>query len=124
MESSPWVKHFTDMASGLVPYKKKYYTVQNHTGNGDVQLVTPTQAEVERAKMDVKRKLQEASSYKPKRLRSGLQSGSGQKKKKKKKKKQKGSSSKKSTKSKSSKPKKSNSNKSSNKKSSKKKSKK
>ena len=122
MESSPWVKHFTDMASGLVPYKKKYYTVQNQTGNGDVQLVTPTQAEVERAKMDVKRKLQEASSYKPKRLRSGLQSGSGQKKKKKKK--QKGSSSKKSTKSKSSKPKKSNSNKSSNKKSSKKKSKK
>ena len=121
MESSPWVKHFTDMASGLVPYKKKYYTVQNQTGNGDVQLVTPTQAEVERAKMDVKRKLQEASSYKPKRLRSGLQSGSGQKKKKKK---QKGSSSKKSTKSKSSKPKKSNSNKSSNKKSSKKKSKK
>ena len=121
MESSPWVTHFTDMASGLVPYKKKYYTVQNQTGNGDVQLVTPTQAEVERAKMDVKRKLQEASSYKPKRLRSGLQSGSGQKKKKKK---QKGSSSKKSTKSKSSKPKKSNSNKSSNKKSSKKKSKK
>ena len=123
MESSPWVKHFTDMASGLVPYKKKYYTVQNQTGNGDVQLVTPTQAEVERAKMDVKRELQEASSYKPKQLRSGLQSGSGQKKKKKKKK-QKGSSSKKSTKSKSSKPKKSNSNKSSNKKSSKKKSKK
>ena len=122
MESSPWVKHFTDMASGLVPYKKKYYTVQNQTGNGDVQLVTPTQAEVERAKMDVKRKLEEASSYKPKRLRLGLQSGSGQKKKKKKK--QKVSSSKKSTKSKSSKPKKSNSNKSSNKKSSKKKSKK
>ena len=120
MESSPWVKHFTDMASGLVPYKKKYYTIQNQTGNRDVQLVTPTQAEVERAKMDVKRKLQEASSYKPKRLRSGPQSGSGQKKKKK----QKGSSSKKSAKSKSSKPKKSNSNKSSNKKSSKKKSKK
>ena len=120
MESSPWVKHFTDMASGLVPYKKKYYTIQNQTGNGDVQLVTPTQAEVERAKMDVKRKLQEASSYKPKRLRSGPQSGSGQKKKKKKK----GSSSKKSAKSKSSKANKSNSNKSSNKKSSKKKSKK
>ena len=118
MESSPWVKHFTDMASGLVPYKKKYYTIQNQTGNGDVQLVTPTQAEVERAKMDVKRKLQEASSYKPKRLRSGPQSGSGQKKKKKK---QKGSSSKKSAKSKSSKANKSNSNKSSNKKSSKKK---
>ena len=31
-------------------------------------MVTPTEAEVERAKMDVKRKLQEASTYKPKCL--------------------------------------------------------
>ena len=97
MESNPWVKHFTDMATGLVPYKKRYYTVQTQTGNGDVQMVTPTQAEVERAKMDVKRKLQEASTYKPKRFRLGPQSGSGQKKKKKQ---QKGNSSKKSAKSK------------------------
>ena len=96
MESSPWIKHFTDMASGLVPHEKRYYKVPTQTGNGDVRLVTPTQAEVERAKMDVKRKLQEANAYKPKRLRAGPQSGSGQKKKKAKG----GSSSKKSTKTK------------------------
>ena len=117
--SSPWIKHFTDMASDLVPHKKKYYTVQTQTGNGDVQLVTPTQAEVERAKMDIKRKLQKASTYKPKRLRSSPQSGSGQKKKKKKK--QKGANSKKSTKSKKSKSKYSSNKKSSTKKKSKKK---
>ena len=115
--SSPWIKHFTDMASRLVPHKKKYYTVQTQTGNGDIQLVTPTQAEVERAKMDIKRKLQEASTYKPKHLRSSPQSGSGQKKKKK----QKGGNSKKSTKSKKSKSKYSSNKKSSTKKKSKKK---
>ena len=104
------------MASGFVPHKKKYYTVQTQTGNGDVQLVTPTQADMERAKMDIKRKLQEASTYKPKRLRSSPQSGSGQKKKK-----QKGANSKKSTKSKKSKSKNSSNKKSSTKKKSKKK---
>ena len=47
-----------------------------------MQLVTPTQAVVERAKMDVKRKLKEASVYKPKRIKAVSQSGSGSKRKK------------------------------------------
>ena len=82
MEANAWVKHFSDMSQGLVPHKKKYYTVRPQVGGGDVQLVTPTQAVVERAKMDVKRKLKEAAVYKPKRIKVLSQSGSGSKGKK------------------------------------------
>ena len=81
MEASVWVKHFSDMSQGLVPHKKKYYTVRPQVGGGDVQLVTPTQAVVERAKMDVKRKLKEAAVYKPQRIKVVSQSGSGSKRK-------------------------------------------
>ena len=90
MEGNPWVKHFSDMSQGLVPHKKKYYTVCPQVGGGDVQLVTPTEAVVERAKMDVKRKLKEVGSYKPKRIRAQSQSGAGGKRKRKGKKKKQG----------------------------------
>ena len=79
--NNPWVKHFTDMAQGLIPYRRKMYTVTSQVGSGDVKIVTPTQAVVDRAKMDVKRKIKEASVYKPKRLKLSPQSGSGTKKK-------------------------------------------
>ena len=90
MEANAWVKHFSDMSQGLVPYKKKYYTVYPQVGGGDVQLVTPTQAVVERAKMDLKRKLKEAAAYKPKRIKVLSQSGAGSKTKRTSKKKKQG----------------------------------
>ena len=91
-----WTQHFVDMARGLIPYQKRLYKVTVQTGNGDVQMVTPTQAVVERAKMDMKRKLAEAATVqKPKRIRLSAQSGSGGRKRKSTKKK---SSTKKSTK--------------------------
>ena len=80
-----WVKHFSDMSQGLIPYQKKFYKIQPQTGMGDIQLVTPTEADVQRAKSDMKRKLTESIGYKPKRLRLSPQSGAGQKKKNKKK---------------------------------------
>ena len=84
METNPWVKHFTDMAEGLVPYQRKRYTVAPQVGSGDIKIVTPTQAVVERAKMDAKRKIKDATVYKPKRVKTVSQSGGGSKKKKKK----------------------------------------
>ena len=77
-----WVKHFSDMTQGLIPYQKKFYKIQPQTGMGDIQLVTPTQADVQRARSDMKRQLTESDGYKPKRLRQSPQSGAGQKKKK------------------------------------------
>ena len=83
MTSNAWTQHFTDMARGLVPCRKKMYVVKPQVGQGDIQMVTPTQADVERAKSDLKRKLKEASVYKPKRVRLSPQSGAGRGKKRK-----------------------------------------
>ena len=80
--SNAWVKHFMDMTRGLIPNRKRFYKIQPQTGMGDIQLVTPTQADVQRAKADMKRKLTESVQYKPKRIRASPQTGSGQKKKK------------------------------------------
>ena len=81
--SNAWVKHFMDMTRGLIPNRKRFYKIQPQTGMGDIQLVTPTQADVQRAKADMKRKLTESVQYKLKRIRASPQTGSGQKKKKK-----------------------------------------
>ena len=87
-----WTQHFVDMARGLIPYQKRLYKVTVQMGNGDVQMVTPTQAVVG----SMKRKLAEvATVQKPKRIRLSAQSGSGGRKRKSTKKK---SSTKKSTK--------------------------
>ena len=68
------------MAQGLIPYRRKHYKVLHQVGNGDIKIVTPTEAVVQRAKMDAKRKLKEAAVYKPKRARLQSQSGAGGKK--------------------------------------------
>lgn len=81
MTSNAWSRHFSDMVRGEIPYSRHFYKLKSQTGMGDIQLVTPTQADVQRAKSDMKRKLIEADTYKPKRLRVGSQLGSGQKKK-------------------------------------------
>ena len=84
------MKHFSDMAQGLVPYQRKFYKVHPQVGSGDIKIVTPTEAVVERAKMAVKRKLKEASAYKPKRFKAMPQSGAGGRKRRVKKKKSSG----------------------------------
>ena len=85
--SNAWVKHFMDMTRGLIPNRKRLYKIQPQTGMGDIQLVTLTQADVQRAKADMKQKLTESVQYKPKLIRASPQTGSGQKKKTNKKKK-------------------------------------
>ena len=85
--SNAWIKHFMDMTRGLIPNRKRFYKIHTQTGAGDIQLVTPTQADVQRAKADMKRKLAESVQYKTKRARPSPQTGSGQKKRKTKKKK-------------------------------------
>ena len=81
MENNAWVKHFVDMAQGLIPYRKYFYKIQPQIGMGDIQMVTPAQAAVDRAKTDIRRKLQESLTYKPKQIRLTPLSGSGQNKK-------------------------------------------
>ena len=54
--SNAWVKHFTDMTRGLIPY-------------------------LQHAKADMKRKLMESMLYKPKHARARPETGFGQRKK-------------------------------------------
>ena len=84
--SNAWIKHFMDMTSGIIPNRKRFFKIHTQTGAGDIQLVTPTQADVQRAKVDMKRKLAESVQYKTKCARPSPQTGSGQRKKTKKKK--------------------------------------
>ena len=79
--NSAWIQHFTDMARGLLPYRKRLYKVKPQVGRGDIQVVIPTQADVKRAKSDLKRKLKEASAYNQKHVRLLSQSGAGRGKK-------------------------------------------
>ena len=72
-----------DMTRGLIPNRKRFYKIHTQTAAGDIQLVTPTQADVQRAKADMKKKLAESVQDKTKRARPSPQTGSGQKKKKK-----------------------------------------
>ena len=74
-----WKEHFQAMVRGDIPYQKKMYTgLQN--GSGNIKVVSPTEAVVQQAKSDLKRSLQEADVFKPKKARFLLQSGSGVKK--------------------------------------------
>ena len=72
------------MVKGDIPYKRKMYTGLQ-LGSGNIKVVSPTEAVVQQAKSDLKRSLQEADVYKPKRARFLLQSGEGVKKRKKRK---------------------------------------
>ena len=51
---------------------QKKCTVKPQVDNGGIQMITPTQADVERAKMNLKRKLQEVAIHKPKHIRCSV----------------------------------------------------
>ena len=76
-----WAKHFVDMVNGKVPYNKRIYNFTNQSGNGDIQMISPNQAIVEQAKMDIKRKLKSVPLYKHKKIKLTGQCGNGNRKK-------------------------------------------
>jgi hypothetical protein len=47
-----WVQHFIDQSKGLIPHQKVFYKVTRQRGEGKpvINLVTPTEQAVERAK--------------------------------------------------------------------------
>lgn len=53
-----WIQHFINQAKGLVPHQKAFYKVGSQRGEGKpvIQLVTPTEQVVERAKASLKEK--------------------------------------------------------------------
>ena len=66
------------MVKGELPYKT-YYVVNddktNQHGNGDIKIVTPTQAAVDQAKMSMKRKVEEEGTINTGKKRQYSQSG-------------------------------------------------
>ena len=76
------VKHWTNlhekMIEGKVDYNPHFYVLEtSQEGQGDITVVTPTQAQVEQAKMQLKRKLSPLKKAVTKRRKTN----SGQKKK-------------------------------------------
>ena len=67
-ESKNWINLYENMNQGKVDFKPDFYELDlSQDGGGDVKLVTPTQAQVDQAKMQLKRKLSVARSLFPKR---------------------------------------------------------
>ena len=57
-EAKQWINLHEQMNQGKVNHNSNFYVAtDSQEGRGDIQLVTPTQAEVEQAKMQMKRKL-------------------------------------------------------------------
>lgn len=62
--SSDWLSLYENMKDGKVNYNSNFYVSKtsnegttSQEGDGDIKLVTPTQAQVEQAKVEMKRKL-------------------------------------------------------------------
>ena len=62
-DSKQWLNLYEDMSDGKVDYNSKFYTTNppppsdEQDGHGAIPLVTPTKAQVDQAKVQVKRKL-------------------------------------------------------------------
>ena len=56
-EAQQWVNLHEKMSNGSMDSSDFYVTDTSQQGNGDVTLVSPTQAQVDQAKMQIKRKL-------------------------------------------------------------------
>ena len=67
------------MVKGELPYKQYYVITDDKTnqhGDGNIKIVTPTQAAVDQAKLTIKRKVEEEGGFinkrkKPNQLQSG-----------------------------------------------------
>ena len=78
-----WTEHFKNMAKGNIPFQKKMY-INLQKGAGPIQVVSPTEAVVQQARTDLKRTLEEADTYNPKKAKLLFQSGGGAKRRRKK----------------------------------------
>ena len=62
INSMDWLSLYESMKDGKMDYNAKVYVkpagVQTQDGDGDIKLVTPTQAQVEQAKVQMKRNVQ------------------------------------------------------------------
>ena len=71
-EQLKWIIFFRKMAEGKIPHQRKFYCIDDHVTNDEVnaeyqtggevptiQLVTPTQQQVEQAKVQIKREVEE-----------------------------------------------------------------
>lgn len=78
---SKWITHFKQMANGKIPYKERYIVSEvTQSGSGfepKIELVTPVESEVKKAKSAVKRKISEILSIKNKKRKKLHQSGKG-----------------------------------------------
>ena len=74
-----WIDHFKNMVNGDIPLQKSIYTVKPSMGlvKKDLQLISPSEAVVQRAKSGLKRSLKEEAVYNPKKSRTSVQSGTG-----------------------------------------------
>ncbi len=73
-EQLKWIIFFRKMAQGKLPHQRKFFCIDDHVTDNEVnaenqkgggvepkiQLITPTQQQVEQAKAEVKRTLEEA----------------------------------------------------------------
>ena len=69
-EAKHWVNLHEKMNNGNMEYNPNYYVLDtSQDGAGDVKLVTPTQAQVDQAKVQLKRKLSVADKLPPPKRR-------------------------------------------------------
>ena len=86
-DAKHWMHLHEQMSHGKVDFNPDYYVAADSTssqdGQGDISLVTPTQAQVDQAKLLMKRKLSPASySFIAKRRRKARRSNSSKSKRK------------------------------------------
>ena len=90
-EAKQWLNLHEKMSNGSIDKSDYYITDTSQQGSGDITLVTPTQAQVEQAKSQMKRKLSVVKNPPAKRRKqTGGKKKAGSKKKLVKKKGQKG----------------------------------
>ena len=90
-EAKQWLNLHEKMSNGSIDKSDYYITDTSQQGSGDITLVTPTQAQVEQAKSQMKRKLSVVKNPPAKRRKqTGGKKKAGSKKKPVKKKGQKG----------------------------------
>ena len=60
-EQKQWIEFYDRMADGKIPYNSNVYFVDDYIsqegGASNVQLITPTQSQVQQARMQLKRKI-------------------------------------------------------------------
>ena len=76
-EAQQWINLHENMTNGKLDKSEYYVTDTSQQGNGEIKLVSPTQAQVDQAKMEIKRKVSVVRKPPAKRRK---QSGGGKKK--------------------------------------------